>query len=144
MVTREAACGALFTLVQGAYAWGMTSRRLRLWADVPKDLRPAFFQLEDGRDHYTWPSLAVPKRVLEVKLFFYIAASDDVPGAPQLNAISDAVDEALAPTGSDLFKGRQTASGTGYSFRVKEVVLRDPGDLDGDGILAMIVEITLP
>ncbi len=144
-MSREAACAALFSLISGAYVWGMTpARRLKLWADVPASSRPAFFQLEDGRDRYAWQNLAIPKRSLDVKLFFYIAASDSNPGGSQLNAISDAVDAALASSLGDLSLGRQTASGTAYSFKVKEVLLRDPGDLDGDGILVMTVEITLP
>lgn len=142
---RETACLALFALVSGAYAWQNTpKRRLKLWADVPKPTRPALFQSESGRDAYTWTNLANPKRIFEVRLFVYIAATDASPGAPQLTAIKDALDAALKPKGSDVPLGRNTLGGTVTSCKIKEIPLSDPGDLDGDGVLIVTVELVLP
>ena len=45
-MTREAAFSALFAAVSSAYPWGLASRRMKLWSEVPAALRPAFFQLE--------------------------------------------------------------------------------------------------
>ena len=45
-MTREAAFSALFATVSAAYPWGLASRRMKLWSEVPAALRPAFFQLE--------------------------------------------------------------------------------------------------
>src|SRR5271167_791747 len=47
-MTREAAFSALFAAVSSAYPWGLASRRMKLWSEVPAALRPAFFQLESG------------------------------------------------------------------------------------------------
>jgi hypothetical protein len=63
-MTREAAFSALFATVYAAYPWGLASRRMKLWSEVPAALRPAFFQLESGPETFQWASPAVPKRTL--------------------------------------------------------------------------------
>ena len=45
-MSREAAFSALFAAVSAAYPWGLASRRMKLWSEVPAALRPALFQLE--------------------------------------------------------------------------------------------------
>ncbi|MGA9846859.1 MAG: hypothetical protein WBQ45_04375, partial [Roseiarcus sp.] len=61
-MSREAAFSALFAAVSAAYPWGLASRRMKHWSEVPSTLRPAFFQLESGPETYQWPSPATPKR----------------------------------------------------------------------------------
>src|SRR6516164_2713807 len=108
-MTREAAFSALFAAVSAAYPWGLASRRIKLWSEVPAALRPAFFQLESGPEAYQWPSPATPKRTLEAKLFLYFDARDPAtPGASAINAALDAIDTALTPFGADAALGRQT------------------------------------
>ena len=101
-VSREAAFSALFAAVSAAYPWGLASRRMKLWGEVPASLRPAFFQLESGPETYQWTSPAAPRRTFEAKLFLYFDARDPTtPGASAINAALDAIDVALAPTGAD-------------------------------------------
>ena len=45
-MTRETAFSALFAAVSSAYPWGLASRRMKIWSEVPAALRPAFFQLK--------------------------------------------------------------------------------------------------
>ena len=68
-MSREAAFSALFDTLSNAFAWGMASRRLRLWSEVPAAMRPALFQLESGPESYAWTSAATPRRTIEAKLF---------------------------------------------------------------------------
>jgi len=144
-MSREAAFSALFSAVSGAYAWGLASRRMKLWSEVPAALRPALFQFESGPEAYQWPSPATPKRTLEVKLFLYFDARDPtVPGASALNAALDAIDAALAPAGADLALGRQTLGGAVHDCKISGVPVRDPGDLDGDGLAVVAVRLVLP
>ena len=75
-MSREAAFSALFAAVSAAYPWGLASRRMKLWSEVPAALRPALFQLESGPETYQWASPATPKRTLEAKLFLYFDARD--------------------------------------------------------------------
>lgn len=141
--TREAACNALFAVVSSAYAWASTpTRRLKLWANVPAINQPALFQFEGGVDPpYAWAGQPNPKRTIQVKLFAYFQASDANPGATTQNAIIQAIDAALAvPPGSS----KQTLGNLVDNARVKQVLLREPGDIDGQGIVIVEIELILP
>jgi len=144
-MSREAAFSALFDTLSNAYAWGMASRRLKLWSDVPAAMRPALFQLEAGPESYQWTSLAAPKRTIEAKLFLYFDSRDPLtPGSSAINAALDAIDAALAPQGGDLAAGRQTLGGAVYDCKVAGVPVRDTGDMDGDGLAVVSVKLVLP
>lgn len=144
-MSREAAFSALFAAVSVAYPWGMASRRMKLWSDVPPNLRPALFQLEGGAETYQWSSAALPKRTFEAKLFLYFDARDPTtPGASAINAALDALDAALAPTGLDSASGRQTLGGAVHDCKIVGVPVRDTGDLDGDGLAVVTVRLVAP
>jgi hypothetical protein len=144
-MTREAAFSALFATVSAAYPWGLASRRMKLWSEVPAALRPAFFQLESGPEIYQWASPATPKRTLEAKLFLYFDARDPMtPGAIAINNALDAIDAALAPADSNIGLGRQTLGGAVYDCKITGVPVRDTGDLDGDGLAVVAVRLVEP
>jgi hypothetical protein len=144
-MSREAAFSSLFATVSAAYAWGLSSRRMKLWSEVPAALRPAFFQLESGPETYQWTSPATPKRTFEARLFLYFDARDPTtPGASAMNAALDAIDAALAPSGPDASLGRQTLGGTVYDCKITAVPVRDTGDLDGDGLAVVSVRLVGP
>ena len=144
-MSREAAFSALFAAVSAAYPWGVASRRMKLWSEVPAALRPAFFQLESGPETYQWPSPAAPKRTFEAKLFLYFDSRDpSTPGASAINLALDAIDAALAPSTSDLNLGRQTLGNAVHDCKVMGVPVRDTGDLDGDGLAVVSVRLIGP
>lgn len=146
--SRETIYQALFNVVSSAYPWVTTSRRLKLWGDVQLDDRPAFFQHQGKGDGYRYSSQTIfgsQVRTLHAWLFFYTNAKDPtIIGASQLNAISDALDAALNPSGADLATGLQTLGGLVNDCRIINVPVEDCGDLDGDGLLIVEVEMTLP
>jgi hypothetical protein len=143
---RETAIAALQSLVAVAFSWTTgPSRRLKLWADIPLSQRPAVFLFEGGNENHTFSNSINPKRVMEVKLFVYINAKDmSVPGAIQLNNIMDALDAVFMPQGADLQAGRNTLGGAVYNCKIEGQILKDPGDLDGDGLLIAPVKLILP
>jgi len=144
-MNREAAFSALFAAVSAAYPWGISSRRMKVWNEVPGALRPAFFQLESGPESYQWPSAATPKRTLEAKLFLYFDSRDPAtPGASAINAALDSIDAALTPSGADLGLGRQTLGGAVHDCKIIGVPVRDTGDLDGDGLAVVSVRLIGP
>ena len=144
-MSRESAFGALFTAVSEAYPWGLASRRMKLWGEVPSSLRPALFQLESGPESYHWASPAAPKRAFEAKLFLYFASKDlTTPGSTAINAALDAIDAALAPAGADAALGRQTLGGAVHDCKITGVPVRDTGDLDGDGLAVVSVRLVGP
>ncbi len=146
MTTREQAIGALLQRVAAAYPWAAPpARRLKLWSDVPPAMRPACFLFEGGAETYEHPEVGTPKRSLDVRLFIYVDARDPAAvGAAQLNAIMDALDLALAPAGADDALGRNTLGGTAYRCGIQGKPLKDPGDLDGDGLLVVPIRLVLP
>ena len=141
--TREQIMAALFSTVSAAYAWGSTpSRRLKLWSEVPAAQRPALFQHEGSPESYVWTVRPKAKRTYGAKLFVYIdTKSPTAIGAQTLNAILDALDAALAPAPG--FQ-KQTLGGLCDNCRIKSVPLVDPGDLDGDGVLIVEIEVIAP
>ncbi len=144
-MSREAAFSALFAAISAAYPWGLASRRMKLWGEVPVSLRPALFQLESGPESYQWTSPAVLRRTLETKLFLYFASQDPAtPGSIAINAALDAIDAALAPAGADALHGRQTLGGAVHDCKITGVPVRDPGDLDGDGLAVVNVRLVAP
>jgi hypothetical protein len=40
--------------------------------------------------------------------------------------------------------GRQTLGGTCYDAKIKSIPIKDPGDLDGTGLVVVEVSIVLP
>ncbi len=146
MSTREQAIGALLQRVATAYAWASPpSRRLKLWSDVPAAMRPACFLFEGGAETYEHVAVGLPKRSLPLRLFIYVDARDPATiGAAALNAIMDALDQALAPSGADIPLGRATLGGAAYRASIDGEPLKDPGDLDGDGLLVVPIVIVLP
>jgi len=144
-MSREAVFSALFAAVSNAYDWGLASRRMKLWSEVPASLRPALFQLESGPETYQWSTLATPRRTFEAKLFLYFDARDPTrPGASAINEALDAIDAALAPSKLDTSRGRQTLGGVVYDCRIVGVPVRDTGDLDGDGLAVVSVRLVGP
>ena len=144
-MSRESAFSALFQRVTRAYDWGVASRRLKVWSEVPARLRPALFQLESGPETYQWTSLAGPRRTLEAKLFLYFDARDPAtPGSCAINQALDALDASLAPIAVDLTQGRQTLGGAVYDCKIIGVPVRDTGDLDGDGLAVVSVRLVAP
>jgi hypothetical protein len=144
IISRDNAIQALTSLVASAYAWKSgPARKLKLWSDVPPAARPACFIFEGGLETYAWSEGAVPKRVIEPKLFIYLSAKGDASGAALLNGVMDALDQAFALSGADLGLGRNTLFGAAYSCRIDGKVLKDPGDLDGDALLVVPVRIVL-
>lgn len=143
---REGAIAALMGIVANAYPWKLgPARRLKLWSDVPAASRPACFLFEGTQETYSWSENAIPKRILEVRLFVYLNAKDpNVSGAALINGVMDALDNAFALSGGDLAFGRRTLGGAAYSCRIDGKVLKDPGDLDGDAVLIVPVKIVLP
>lgn len=143
---REPLCQAVFAIISAAYPWqNAPTRRLKMWDKIPPEMMPAYFQFERGTETWDWKSnLINPKRTFELWEFFYVTSSDETPGAPQVNAILDAVDWALrAPAVLDQ-TGRLTLGGLAFQARIKSVPIREPGDLTGTGIVVAQVEVIIP
>ena len=145
-MSREAAFSALFAAVSAAFPWGLASRRMKLWSEVPAALRPALFQLEmRAGDLSVGLARDAEADVRSQALpLFRRSAIPTTPGSIAINAALDAIDAALAPASADAALGRQTLGGAVHDCKITGVPVRDPGDLDGDGLAVVSVRLVGP
>jgi hypothetical protein len=138
-VTREQIMTALFAVVSASPAFVTKSRRLQLWDTVSANNKPAIFMYErddfyKGADRYLPPTVT-----MSVDLFIYTAPGTDSGITPIsiLNPLIDAIDAALKPG----LNGRQTLGGLVSHCYIDGKIMKDPGDIDGDGIAVIPVKI---
>jgi hypothetical protein len=142
-MNREAIICTLFNLVSTSASFSTTSRRLKLWSDVAPTDKPALFLYERG-DVYVRASEAVPESVtINVDLYIYIDAGKDQSAVPAatLNNLIDAIDSALVP---NYLTGLQTLGGLVSHCWIDGKVMKDAGDLDGDGVAVIPIKILVP
>jgi hypothetical protein len=141
----EALCALLakaqfVTPINGCDTWALLSRRLKLWSDVAGADQPALFVTDHGETVAYGPGSVPGKTVLNVDLFVYIAAGKDPDCVParDLNVALDALAACLTPSFAD---GRQTLGGLVEHCRIEGRIVKDPGDLDGQGLALVPVKI---
>ena len=139
--TREQIMSALFALVSGSASFVTASRRLKLWGDVSSAEKPAIFQYERD-DEYKGADRHLPPTVtMNVELYVYTAPGMDSGITPVsiLNPLLDAIDAVLKPgPGAG---GKQTLGGLVSHCWIDGKIMKDPGDLDGDGIAMIPIKI---
>ena len=139
MQNREVIMQALFQLVSSSSAYVTAGRRLRLWGDVSASEKPAIFQYERD-DVYTNGKNYLPIVEMNVDLFVYTAPGIDSGVTPIaiLNPLIDAIDAALKP---NPVTNRQTLGGLVSHCYIDGKIMKDPGDIDGDGIALIPIKI---
>jgi hypothetical protein len=142
-MNRENIISALFNLVSTAASFATASRRLKLWSNVSSSEKPALFLVERG-DNYVRGSEAVPEAVtMQLEIYIYTEAGKDqsIVPASVLNPLIDAIDTALAP---NHLTGLQTLGGLVSHCWIEGKIMKDAGDLDGDGVAVIPVKILVP
>lgn len=139
MTTREQIMQSLFNLVSGAAGFVTTGRRLKLWTDVAANAKPALFMYEPD-DMYSLGNQYTQVVEMNVDLFIYTAPGMDSGVTPVsiMNPLLDAIDTALKPSP---INNRQTLGGLVSHCWIDGKVMKDPGDIDGDGIAVIPVKI---
>jgi hypothetical protein len=145
-VTREQAVCALFSALQGSASYVTSSRRLKLWTDVPVTDRPALFLTVHGEEVRRGTDIAPAMRTLSGDIYIYTNAKDpNTIGDTLLNNLIDAIDPlaggVLAP---NPLTNLTTLGGVVYDCYIDGKILREPGDMDGDGIALIPIKIILP
>ena len=155
MASREQIMQALFALAQTVtwtdpntgeqMTFQKTSRRLLSFGDA--QVYPTLCQIEG--DEVIAQRSGLPHRVTITAawvIFHNDGLDRTLPNVPAAtnNAILDAVLSVLAPAGADIPNNRNTLGGLAYRVWVEGKVLKDPGDLDGQGILVVPVKVLLP
>lgn len=123
------------------------SRRVKLFADVVSEQQPSCFQAEHDEELQQKTNLPY-KSVYPVSwiIFQNTARDTSVSGAIENNLILDAVMQALAPTPQDpgFPNRRNTLGGMVHHAFVSGKLFKDPGDIDGQGMLVVPIKVLVP
>lgn len=144
----DALCARLATAqfttpINGCQSWATLSRRVKLWSDVAPADQPALFVAEHGETVAYASETAPGKTILNVDLLLYVAGAKDPEAVParDLNIALDALFSVLAP---DPATGRQSLGGLAHRCRIEGRIVKDPGDLDGQGLALVPLRILAP
>jgi hypothetical protein len=129
--------------VNGRETWAMFSRRVKLWSDVAPADQPALFVGEHGETVAYAGDNFPSKTTLNVDLLIYCSAGRDPESVPA-RALNIAIEALVATLAPDPKTGRQTLGGLVQSCRIEGRVIKDPGDLDGQGFALVPVKILIP
>jgi len=139
MQARETIMSALLGLVAGSSSFITASRRLRLWSEVGNGEMPAIVTHEK-KDSYAGGKNYLPVVEMNVDLYVYTRPGMDSGITPisVLNPLLDAIDKAIAP---NIVTRKQALGGLVSHVWIDGEVLKDPGDLDGDGVAVIPVKL---
>ena len=138
---------ALHALVAGitwdspARGFAYTSHRLQLWDDVPA--QPAMMT-QEGDEQWTQTTRGLPIRVWSYRIVVYHRTGADSSverPADESSLILEALESAIPSLDPDL---RQTLGGLVHSVKIVGTVMKDDGAMDGQAMLVVPVEITVP
>lgn len=117
-----------------------TGRRLKMWDEVA--LQPALF-LHEGDEDNEYHNIILQKATWKSEIFIYSKGGEDPTTAPVilLNNLLDAVQSVFNP--DDPARNVYTIGGLVNWCRLGKI-LKEPGDLDGQAVAVMDVEIIVP
>lgn len=146
LINREAIFTKLFTTITQAAEtvtkFKTKSRRVRLFNDVPAEKQPAIFQAEHA-ESYPPVGRGLPRiHDLKASIFIYFRSSDVSPGVTIQNALLDAIDQAMVP--DNLQDNTLTLGGLVSHCWIEGDILKEPGDLDNQGLLLIPISIRVP
>jgi len=145
-ITREQISFAFFGLIAGAADFTATSRRFVHWDQVNETQMPFLTMLKTGEQRGRQTE-GLPTLTINAHVFVYLSAGMDPEDTPDttMNALLDAIDAAVAPTGADALNGnRQTLGGLVSHCYPFGPVFVDTGDVDGKAVAAIPFQILVP
>jgi hypothetical protein len=145
-ITREQISVAFFDLVKGASEFTATSRRFVHWDQVNETQMPFLTVLKTGEVRGRQIE-GLPTLTINAHVFVYLSAGMDPEDIPDsaMNALLDAIDAAVAPSGADAVAGnKQTLGGLVAHCYPLGPVFVDTGDVDGKAVAAIPFQILVP
>ncbi len=144
--SREQISAAFFNLIAGAADFTATSRRFVHWDQVNETQMPFLTMLKTG-ELRTRQAEGLPTLTINAHVFIYLSAGMDPEDVPDtaMNALLDAIDAAVAPSGVDALSGnKQTLGGLVSHCYPLGPAFIDTGDLDGKAVAAIPFQILVP
>ena len=123
------------------------SRRVKLFNEVPSEMQPACFQAEHGTLEKQTTGMPY-KTTLNATWIIYqaVSKSPEGIGAIENNIILKGVRTALAPKPNDpgFMDKRNTLNGLVYHCFIDGLLFKDPGDIDGQGMMTVPIKLLVP
>jgi len=123
------------------------SRRVKLFSDVSAEEQPACFQAEHGTTEGQVTNLPY-KTILEANWIIYQSVGRDDKAVParENNAIIRGIRQAIRPKPADpgFHDRRNTLGGLVYHCFISGRIFKDPGDIDGQGMLVVPIKLLVP
>ena len=139
MQARETIMQALFALVSGSASFITKSRRLQLWSSLSPAREASHLPIRAGRRLHPRKELHNHRRDERRPVHLHCSRhGHGVTPISMLDPLLDAVDAALAP---NIVTRRQTLGGLVSHVWIDGKIMKDPGDIDGDGIAVIPVKI---
>ena len=133
--------------VQNTHAFRTTSRRVKLFSDVPSSDWPVCMQAEWGDDTSQVTNLPY-KWTLGVNWIVYQNTAKDpkVAGTIENNCILNGIRTVLAPKVTDVGypDKRNTLGGLVWHCFIHGKVFKDPGDVDAEGMMIIPIKLLVP
>jgi hypothetical protein len=159
--TREDIYGALFALIStgeglaGTISWGdpsapqgllYTSRRVKLWDDLPA--QPAVCQAEHDETYQQATRMPFKRKFTASWILYHKAGAVSPGSVPTItsNQMLDAVEALFSPTPDDpgFPDERLTLGGLVHHCWIDGKVFKDPGDIDGQGLVIVPITMLVP
>jgi len=133
--------------VNGVSTWASTpTRRLKMFNNIDPSAQPAVF-LVQHKEGYDAKGFGIPpRRWLEVGLWCFAPSGGDVIGDDYLDSMMEGI-EAVMNVPDDIMRNELTLGGLCYYCKIdreSNLFIRDPGDIDGQALLVVPVNIMLP
>jgi hypothetical protein len=141
--TREQAMEALYALLQQTPGVVTFGRRLKLWNAVPAEMQPALYLVEHSEARLANLRGTPGRLQLIANIFLYVKTTDaEVIGGIELNNLLDAIEATIAP--ADPKVNVQTLGGLVNRCWINGTIIKDPGDIDGQGLAIIPINILFP
>jgi len=132
--------------INGYTTWASSSRRLKLWVNVDSSQQPAVFLVQHREGRIASGSGNLIRRHLDMGFWCYAPTGDEsVIGDDLLDIMESALEAVLLP--DDPGRNELTLGGLVHWARIireDNMLIRDPGDIDGQALLVLPVRILLP
>ena len=127
------------------HTFQVMSRRVKLFNDAT--IQPACYQAEHGQQEAQVSGMPY-KTILEATWIIYQNVAKDSKAIPatENNLIIKGCRAALAPLPQDpgFFEQRNTLNGLVYHCFIQGRLFKDPGDIDGQGMITIPIKLLVP
>jgi hypothetical protein len=133
------------TPINGQTAWVTSGRRLKMFSRLDPSAQPAMY-LVQHRETYERYGVGLVRRYLDMGVWCYAPTGDEsIIGDDLLDVMESALEAALQP--DDPTRNELTLGGRVSWCRIRRdnnQFIRDPGDIDGQALLVLPVQILIP